>query len=321
MTNNNPASPHSNGGQLGNNWTLNHVGMTVENRNATLRHYQSLGVGVSVGPQPLLPHEDGEGSLMFYQTLEGDPVTNTYQTGGAHNFADGESQIGDCQLECYPMRPGPGMFLGDYLQQKGAGINHICFNTPTVEKDTELLVGKGCEVMFNAMVNGKIVENYLDSRRCGDLMLSLRPPPSDWEKAWKANNEAHPLVNDWTFLGVGIGVSSLAKSIDYYQSLGFPNRRDITIDHDFKRRSQAVEVGPIIFEFSEPLDDSGSCAEALQSRGEGVFELIFEVADLVAEASRLQPRGLLTYPGETSQRALCFDTRAEGNTLIRLVQR
>jgi len=66
---------------------------------------------------------------------------------------------------------------------------------------------------------------------------------------------------------------------------------------------------------------SGSCAEALQSRGEGVFELIFEVADLVTEASRLQSRGLLTYPGETSQRAVCFDARTEGNTLIRLVQR
>ena len=28
---------------------LNHVGMTIGNRNATLRHFQSIGVGVSVG--------------------------------------------------------------------------------------------------------------------------------------------------------------------------------------------------------------------------------------------------------------------------------
>ena len=87
---------------LGDNWELNHVGLMITNRNATLRHFQSIGVGVSVGPQPLLPHEPGEGSLMYYRTLEGDPVTNTYRTGGAHTFNDGESQIGDCQLECYP---------------------------------------------------------------------------------------------------------------------------------------------------------------------------------------------------------------------------
>ena len=47
---------------LGANWALNHVGMVVTDRNATLRHFQSLGVGVSVGPQPLLPHEPGHGS-------------------------------------------------------------------------------------------------------------------------------------------------------------------------------------------------------------------------------------------------------------------
>ena len=89
---------------------------------------------MSVGPQPLLPHEDGEGSLTYYRQLDGDPVTHTYPTGGAHNFTDGESQIGDCQLECYPMRPGPGMFISEYLARQGPGINHICFNAPGVEK-------------------------------------------------------------------------------------------------------------------------------------------------------------------------------------------
>ena len=65
--------------KLGQNWVLNHVGMTVGNRNAVLQHFQSLGVGVSVGPQPLLPHESGEGSLMFYRTLQGEP-----EIGRAH---------------------------------------------------------------------------------------------------------------------------------------------------------------------------------------------------------------------------------------------
>ena len=37
---------------LGDNWELNHVGLMITNRNATLRHFQSIGVGVSVGPQP-----------------------------------------------------------------------------------------------------------------------------------------------------------------------------------------------------------------------------------------------------------------------------
>ena len=194
---------------FGDNWELNHVGLMITDRNATLRHFQAIGVGVSVGPQPLLPHEPGEGSLTLYRTLEGDPMTNTYPTGGAHNFRDGECQIGDCQLECYPMRPGPGSFISEYLAKQGPGINHICFNTPNIEEDTEVFLNLGCELTFDARVNGKTVENYLDTRQHGDLMISLRPPPTDWERAWKANNEAHPLVPRWQFLGLGIAVAEL----------------------------------------------------------------------------------------------------------------
>lgn len=306
--------------KLGHDWVLNHVGMTVENRNATLRHYQSLGIGVSVGPQPLLPHEDGEGSLMYYRTLGGDPVANTYQTGGVHNFTDGECQIGDCQLECFPMRPGEGMFLNEYLAKKGPGINHICFNAPGVEEETELLVSRGCDVMFNALVNGKIVENYLDSRDRGDLMISLRPPASDWENTWKANNAAHPLVNDWRFLGVGVVVNSVDDAVAYYASLGFEAADEPNNDDLFAMRRQCVQVGPLTFEFCESLADDSYCGTAQSRRGEGVFDLRFEVNDIDAETRRLGERGVQIYAQNAVRQIAAFDTRAEGNMLLRLMQ-
>ena len=79
---------------MGEDWELNHVGMTIGNRNATLRHFQSMGVGVSVGPQPLLPFESGEGSLTFYRTLDGDPVTNLDYT---KSMSDINSEDKICQ--------------------------------------------------------------------------------------------------------------------------------------------------------------------------------------------------------------------------------
>lgn len=305
--------------QLGADWTLNHVGMTIANRNATLRHYQSQGLGVSVGPQPLLPHEAGEGSLMFWRTLEGDPVTNTYRTGGAHTFNDGEFQIGNCQLECYPMKPGPGMFLNEYLAKKGPGINHICFNAPGIEKDTALLVGKGCDVMFDARVNGTTVENYLDSRRHGDLMISLRPPAAAWEQAWKTNNELHPLVNNWQFVGVGIAVNNIDRAVEYYGMLGFEAEVASQVQEELGVRSQQVRVGPIVLEFCELARPDGICADSLKQRGGGVFDLIFAVQDLNLETERLQNRGVNVHQHANDQVA-CFDTRAEGNILLRLIQ-
>ncbi len=301
------------------NWILNHLGMMVTNRNATLNHFQSLGVGVSVGPQPLLPYEEGEGELMFFQSLDGNPITNKYKTGGPHNFRDGNSQIGDCQLEIYPMKPGPGMFISEYLEKKGSGINHIAFNTDDIERDTKFFTEKGCQLVFNVSVNGKTIENYLDTRKYGDVMISLRPTSSAWENKWKENNLNHPLTNNWSFLGVGIPIKDLKNTFDYYLDLGFseiPNPKNINYPN---LQSNQVKVGPIIFEFFEPSESHPIHNEILMERGEGISDLVFLVDDLEVEKNKLLNRG--TSLLDSNETFAIFDTRKEGNTLIRLVSK
>ena len=307
---------------MGEDWVLNHFGLMVTNRNDVLKYFQSLGMGVSVGPQPLLPHEEGEGELTYYQTLHGNPITFTYATGGTHDFRDGESQIGDCQLEVYPMNPGPGMFISEYLDQKGPGINHICFNTPNIKEDTQILLGKGCDLVFNATVNGETVENYLDTRKFGDVMISLRPSAGDWEKAWKANNLAHPLVNKWKMLGVDIAVSNIEEASKYYTDLGFSEVSPMAEDDVLKVRSHRFNIGPLIFELVEPLAKDSIYQESIQSRGDGIVDLVFLVKDLELEVEKLiaNGAGLLLKENYQSRKSVFLDTRTEGNIITRLVQ-
>ncbi len=299
-------------------WILNHLGMMVTNRNAVLNHFQSIGMGVSVGPQPLLPYEQGEGELMYFQTLDGDPVTHKYTTGGAHNFRDGNSQIGDCQLEIYPMKPGPGMFISEYLEKKGPGINHIAFNTPDIERDTQLLIEKGCDLVFNASVNGKTIENYLDTRKFGDVMISLRPNASNWENTWKENNLNHPLVSNWKLLGLGIVVENVEKASDYYLELGFP-LNPILKKYEFPNiLSSQVEVGPIVFEFLEPTNKSSIYQNCYDNRGEGLADLIYLVDDLEVEIEKLTKKGVDLI--DSNKDYAILETRKEGNILTRLIQ-
>ena len=299
-------------------WILNHLGMMVTNRNAVLNHFQSIGMGVSVGPQPLLPYEQGEGELMYFQTLDGDPVTHKYATGGAHNFRDGNSQIGDCQLEIYPMKPGPGMFISEYLEKKGPGINHIAFNTPDIERDTQLLIEKGCDLVFNASVNGKTIENYLDTRKFGDVMISLRPNASNWENTWKENNLNHPLVSNWKLLGLGIVVENVEKASDYYLELGFP-LNPILKKYEFPNiLSSQVEVGPIVFEFLEPTNKSSIYQNCYDNRGEGLADLIYLVDDLEVEIEKLIKKGVDLI--DSNKDYAILETRKEGNVLTRLIQ-
>ena len=152
-------------------------------------------------------------------------------------------------------------------------------------------------------------------------MLSLRPPPTDWERSWKANNEAHPLVSDWAFKGVGIGVQDLDSTIDYYAGIGFQDVSDEIVDSTLGVRSRSVKVGPLDFNFSQPLVDASICSDSLAKRGDGVNDLSFSVASLVEERGKLESKGVELVNESQDGRSAFFDTRSEGNIMIRLDQR
>ena len=301
-------------------WEFNHLGMMVIDRDEILTHYQSIGLGISVGPQPLLPYTEGEGEITFFRELEGDPISHKYKTGGVHNFKDGQSQIGNCQLEIYPMQPGPGMFISRYLEKKGDGINHIAFNTNDIEKDTQYFIDRGCELVFNVTTNGKTIENYLDTRLHGDLMISLRPNADDWEKSWRKNNESHPMVNDWSFLGLGICVDDLESASDYYSHLGYSQLNEINDRKEWGITYQDYSVSKIILELMK-AEDSSIYSNSLKQRGEGVAELIFEVSDLKIEIDRLVGKGAEILQISDDNKMASMGSGAKGNILTRLVQK
>ena len=298
-------------------WTLNHLGMMVVDRNATLNQFQTIGMGVSVGPQPLQPYEEGVGELMYFQTLEGDPVTHQYKTGGLHNFRDGNSQIGDCQLEVYPMKPGPGMFISEYLEKKGPGINHIAFNTSDIQRDTKRFLENGCDLVFNVTVNGRTIENYIDTRKHGDVMISLRPPADEWETTWRENNRSHPLVKNWKFFGAGIVVNDCELATEYFLNLGFPLIKEVHESRDLGVKFCHLKVGSMVFELIQPITDNSVYKEFFNMRGEGIVDMSFMVEELESEIESLVGKGaeLLIATNEFA----VIDTRREGNTLIRLL--
>ena len=301
-------------------WEFNHLGMMVTDRDEILAYYQSIGLGVSVGPQPLLPYAEGEGEITFFRELDGDPISHKYKTGGVHNFKDGQSQIGNCQLEIYPMKPGPGMFISRYLEKKGDGINHIAFNTNDIERDTQYFIDRGCELVFKVTTNGKTIENYIDTRLHGDLMISLRPNADEWEKSWRKNNESHPMVNDWRFLGIGICVDDLESASDYYSHLGYSQLSEINDRKEWGVMYQEYSVSKILFELMR-AEDSSIYSSSLKQRGEGVAELIFEVSNLKLEIDRLVGRGAEILKISDDNKMASMGSGAKGNILTRLVQK
>ena len=301
-------------------WEFNHLGMMVTDRDEILQYFQSVGIGVSVGPQPLLPFVEGDGEITFYKELHGEPVSHKFKTGGSHNFNDGQSQIGNCQLEVYPMKPGPGMFISRYLEKKGNGINHIAFNTNNIEKDTQHFLDLGCDLVFNVTTNGKTIENYIDTRLHGDLMISLRPPADNWEKSWRKNNESHPLVNKWRFLGLGICVDDINAASKYFLNMGYSQLSNLKRLEEWSVTSQEFSIGKITLDIIE-AEEGTIYSNSITQREEGVAELIFEVDNLHQELELLRNKEIETLVISKDKKMASIDSRGKGNLLVRLVEK
>ncbi|MHA2339953.1 MAG: hypothetical protein ACXACX_21850, partial [Candidatus Hodarchaeales archaeon] len=93
----------------------------------------------------------------------------------------------------------------------------------------------------------------------------------------------------------------------------------------FKARVRIGHVGPVAFEFIQPLEGTSIYHESLDSRGEGVAEMTFTVIDLEKEAATMIYRGMpvvLSGKPESDPAFACFDARENnGNILIKLIQR
>ncbi|MEE8374193.1 MAG: VOC family protein [Dehalococcoidia bacterium] len=304
------------------NWELNHIGLVARDWNKPLDYYQSVAAGVSVGPQPVYLDLVGGGPVTFYSY--GKPRTAGSQPR-LYRFLDKDCQIGSLQLE---------LTQNDSVEVEG--INHICFNVPDIKGETAKLVEKGCEVILSFEQDDTIIENYLDTREFGSLILSLRCPQRKWEKAWKAHNLAHPLLSDWRFYGVGVAVRDLDKAVGYYQSLGIAALGpEIMLDSSaleggsvsgttVRARTRTAQIGPVAYEFVQPLDGEAVYRESLGSRGEGVSDLAFTVDDLERETAKLDERAVpvvLSGKPQTGSAFAYFDTRESGgNIMIRLLQ-
>lgn len=321
---------------------LTHLGLIVRDMKKTVEYYESLGIGVSAGPQPPNPVKDP-------RPVAERPKPKTYIYGKSididwsrpveeKGLTEGNLQIGSLQLEVLPSPPSS--FQWRYSERTSEGISHICFNVPDIMGETARLVAKGLQIIFSIEGDGWIGENYLDTSKFGGVWFSMRPPKDKWFQEWEADRMGRKGVNNWTFRGVGIAVHDLDKTAGYYQSLDIAalrpevvfdssSCRDFKVDGRpadtiFKARTRVAEMGPIVYEFVQPLDGETIYRASLESRGEGINDIAFAVDNLEEETAKLVKKGVrvaLSGEPQTGSAFAYFDTRdAGGNIMVKLIQ-
>jgi len=323
-------------------WELHHICLVVRNWDDALDYYQSIRIGESVGPQAMYMDYRNGGPAKFYSNDEvpktngglgpGKPLKESERGRRKDNykFMDKDCQVGDLLIE-----------IGENKGIPLEGITHICFNVPDVNAETERLLEKGCALMMEITQGDNVLENHIDTRKFGNVDISFRPPVLELEKGWIDHHRSYPYLKDWKFHGLGIAVRDLDKVVDYYEKLDIIDFQDYielsgdlldpinveseTMELDFKIRAKSGLVGPVAFEFIQPIKGASIYQESLDSRGEGVTDISFTVADLEKEAATMIYRGIpvvLSGKPKNGPAFACFDTRKNsGNIIIKLIQR
>jgi len=308
------------------NWEFNHSGVFAKDFDKTLHYYKSLGLAPDLErtTNPFSPEDDAV-------TIEFGEVVDLSMPEGEYFLA--LLYIGDLELEVLhaPKERPKGEALA-----YGEGVNHVCISVPDIDKETDKLVEKGLRIIQDFKLNGVRLEDYLDTREYGNILLSFRTPMTEEMKLRKAGNG---IVN-WKFRGHTAVVKDVDKTAEYYQSLGIAavqpqgmfdssSITDIKVygktpKTTIRAKTRTAQIGTAVLELIQPLEGEGIFKESLDRRGEGIIDLTFTVDDLDRETARLVEKGVpVIFSGkpQTGSAFACFDTREDGgDVMIKLMQ-
>lgn len=312
---------------MDNNWEYNHSGVFTKNFRGTIQYYKDLGIAAE------LP-SDGPGM---------DPTDSAeiieFDVVPVFNVPEGEPflqllYLGDFEMEL--LHAETFIPQGEMLAYR-EGCNHICISVPDINVETEKLAKKGLRIIQDFHLKGERIEDYLDTREPGHILLSFRSPMTDEMKKKKAAAGIVP----WKFIGHTAIVKDLDKTVRFYEYLeiadflpekqldtrkmsnvqiyGKPPKAEV------QAKTRQCRVGDrLILEMVEPGKADFIYRETLYRRGEGIMDIMFSVKDLKQETARLIEKGVpLIFCGQPQDGGsfAVFDTRTMGgDILIKLIE-
>ena len=308
-------------------WEFNHSGVFTRDFNRTIKYYKSLGIAADLPRTgPAWNPKDKAITVEFdevpvFDVPDGDPFLYLLY-------------IGDLELE---LLHAPNKIpYGEALSYR-EGCNHFCMSVPDIDGETDKLVKKDMRIIQDFHLNGTRLEDYLDTREPGHILLSLRTPMTEEMKKRKA--EAG--VVDWKFRGHTAIVKDLDKTVEFYKFLEIArfkpermfdtgNMSDVEVygkppKVEIKAKTRTCQVGDrLILELLQPLEADFIFRETLYRRGEGIIDLTFTVNDLEKETVRMVEKGVpVIFSGKPRNGGAFnyFDTRENGSAvMIKLVQ-
>lgn len=140
------------------------VGVVVRDLDQAVAFFERLGIG---------PFEEGPSAHTVERKIYGEPSTEAKVEGRL-------AKMGNIEFEL--LQPVSGRTVqGDFLEEHGEGVVHICAHTDDLERDIEELTALGHEVISEGKLSDGGRFAYFDTRAVGGLILELFETGSSWQ--------------------------------------------------------------------------------------------------------------------------------------------
>ena len=130
------------------------------------------------------------------------------------------------------------------------------------------------------------------------------------------------MEKDWKFAHVGLVVKDLDKALEGCRSMGAIKTYEMK-GFPPNMRVIFVHVGNMEIEIFQPTEGKSNIRDILESRGEGISHLCYDVTDLDAEKREFAARGIKPFMERTSingPRLAYFAPNGLGGVTIELIQ-
>jgi methylmalonyl-CoA/ethylmalonyl-CoA epimerase len=259
-------------------------------------------------------------SLKFYRDALGLPVTKdeVIEDQGVRGVL---LQAGAGEIELIePVREGTG--VARFLETKGEGLHHICFESDDVAAELTASAAKGLALIDQSPRKGLAgMIGFLHPKATRGVLIEYATPIPG-EEAHATHGTGHVTELDH----IVVAVSDFEAGVVAWQSnfgLSLDQQADLP---ELGVKAAVLPIGNATVEVCAPLGDGGPLATFLNERGEGLYVVSLRVDRIEAAVASLRAKGVrVTDPapvgGIEGTRLVFISPRSAHGAMVQLIER
>jgi len=208
--------------------------------------------------------------------------------------------VGESEIELLePITTDSG--VARFLEKKGGGLHHLCFETDDVTAELQGAKDKGLKVIDQKPRPGLAgIIAFLHPQACCSVLVEYAQPVNHAEHSSLLGEARERRFTTKRLDHLVIAVEDLEGAVATYQKnfgLAREEGRDVPA---LGIRNTFMPIGDAKIEFVTPLGDNSPIAQFLAKNGEGMYLLSLDVDYLPGAVAALADKGIKTNPVKAS---------------------